>query len=206
MIRVTSSLTPAEIQADPRGIAGTARLASGQNATFRPLEKGDAALLGAYFLSLSEDTKRRYGPHPFDQATADQLCAQIDYGETIRMLATIPQDGQEQVAAYFIFHLGAGEAEMKRYAALGICLDPDLDCTLAPSVADAFQNRGLGSLLMQHVKEVARRLGRRWMALMGGVFVTNERAVHFYEKHGFRKVGTFENSPGVHSVDMILDL
>ena len=206
MINSALPLTPADIQAHPRCIAGSVRLATGQIATLRPLEKGDSAILGAYFLGLSEDTKRRYGPHPFDQATADQFCANIQDGDTIRMLATIPQGEQEQVLAYFIFVLGTGEAEGKRYAALGIALDPALDCTLAPSVADAYQNTGLGSLLMRQVKEIASALGRRWMVLMGGVFVTNERAVHFYEKHGFRKVGGFENSPGLHSYDMILEL
>ena len=35
---------------------------------------------------------------------------------------------------------------------------------------------------------------------------TNHRAIHFYQKHGFRKVGTFEHPAGQFNHDMILDL
>ncbi len=200
------TLTLPGIEANPRSVGAAFTLPSGLPVTFRPLERSDAAILGPYFLGLSEETRRRYGPHPFDQATADLLCANLNYADTIRWIATISHAGGEQVIAYFILVPGIAEAERKRYTALGITLDTAQDCTLAPSVADAYQNTGLGSRLMAHLKEVARRMGRRWMVLMGGVFVANERAVHFYEKHGFRKVGGFENSPGMPSYDMIMEL
>jgi ribosomal protein S18 acetylase RimI-like enzyme len=72
-------------------------------------------------------------------------------------------------------------------------------------VSDEFQNRGLGSLMMKHVIAVARRLGRRRMILSGGTQATNARAIHFYQKHGFRKVGEFE-TPGMNNFDMVLEL
>jgi ribosomal protein S18 acetylase RimI-like enzyme len=59
---------------------------------------------------------------------------------------------------------------------------------------------------MSHLKEIVQRMDRRWMVLMGGVFIDNQRAVHFYEKHGFRKVGSFENTPGLSSYDMLMEL
>jgi GNAT superfamily N-acetyltransferase len=206
------------IQTTPRCIAATFRLPSGLPVTYRPLEAGDAAILGAYFLGLSEETKRRYGPHPFDQAAADRLTAAIDYHDTIRLIATIcpPRDASpaapgeqqttEQVIAYFIFVPGVLEADQARYSGLGLPLDLHSDCTIAPSVADACQNSGLGSLLMRRTVEIARNLGRRRMVLMGGVQAVNERGIHFYQKHGFRTVGAFENPPGFLNYDMILDL
>jgi GNAT superfamily N-acetyltransferase len=166
----------------------------------------DAQILGQYFLGLSDATQQLYGPHPFDQATADALCAQIDYADTIRLIATIGAGDGEQVIAYFILILGAREEEQERYNSLGLPLDSRTDCTLAPSVADAFQNQGVGSAMMRHLILVARRLGRRRMVLFGGTYATNHRAIHFYQKYGFGKVGTFEHPQGVYNHDMLLEL
>ncbi len=204
-----SSLTLDDISRDPSGVSATLRLPSGGVFVFRPLEAKDAAILGRYFLGLSADTKRRYAPHPFDQATADALCAANNYHDTIRFIAVLPSTGEDrtdEVIAYFIFVPGVGESEIKRYGELNIPLDAASDCTLAPSVADAYQNAGLGSILMRHLYEVARRLGFRRMVLMGGVQAANERGVHYYKKHGFRYIGTFQNPPGFDNYDMIVDL
>jgi hypothetical protein len=106
-------LTPADIHAQPRSIAATIRLPSGAAATFRPMEAGDAALLGAYFLGLSRATKGFFGPHPFDQATADKLAAPIDYAKSIRMIATIDAHGQEQHR--ILLHARRGRSEQERF-------------------------------------------------------------------------------------------
>ena len=39
----------------------------GRMATVRPLQTSDVEPLGTLFLSLSPETKRVYGPHPFDR-------------------------------------------------------------------------------------------------------------------------------------------
>ena len=80
------------------------------------------------------------------------------------------------------------------------------DCTLAPSVADDYQSKGLGSVLMRRLVEIAREIGRTRMVLWGGTQATNDRAVHFYHKHGFTTVGEFQEPPGFNNYDMILDL
>jgi GNAT superfamily N-acetyltransferase len=166
----------------------------------------DKHILGAYFLGLSTETKRRYGPHPFDQTTADRLCAHIDYAHTIRMIATIGTGAHEKVIAYFILILGTTDSDREHYRRVAILLGPETDCTVAPSVADAFQNQGVGSPLMRHLIRVAQRLGRKRMVLLLGTQATNHHAIHFYEKHGFRIVGTFEQPPGRNNYDMLLEL
>ena len=98
------------------------------------------------------------------------------------------------------------ERERERYSQAGIPLDPNTDCSLAPSVADAFQGQGLGSLLMQHVFSMARRLGYRRMVLVGGTQGRNQRAIHFYRKHGFRTIGIFKSSHAPVNYDMIAEL
>ncbi len=199
-------LRTAEITANPMCAAMELRLPSGEHVLFRPLRAEDATLLGEYFTSLTRETTRFYGPHAFDQATADQLCGSINYDDTIRFVALTRVDGREQIVAYFILVLGTSESDGKRYADVGIQLDPAQDCTFAPSVREQFQNQGLGTPLFRHVIHVARRLGRRKMVLMGGVQVLNTRGIHFYEKQGFRRVGGFEGPPGIFSQDMELDL
>jgi ribosomal protein S18 acetylase RimI-like enzyme len=59
---------------------------------------------------------------------------------------------------------------------------------------------------MNHVIDSARQLGRRYVVLSGGVQVTNERAVHVYQRLGFRPSGTFEYPGGCWNADMLLEL
>ena len=44
------------------------------------------------------------------------------------------------------------------------------------------------------------------MTLSGGVRAENRRAIHFYGKHGFLRVGDFVTSGDVGNHDMVLDL
>jgi GNAT superfamily N-acetyltransferase len=186
-------------------LAAAATLRSGEQITMRPLRPGDAARFGAYLGGLSEQTRARYGPHPFDQATADAICAVLDPADILRMVATIPRDGGEQrIISYVLLKRGVLEWDRERYEALGIPLDPATDGTLAPSVADDYQDQGVGSTMMGHVLNVARALGMKRIVLWLGVQATNERAVHFYAKSGFQKVGEFYTDKN--NYDMILDL
>jgi GNAT superfamily N-acetyltransferase len=191
---------------DDSSLATVTLAYNGLPVTFRPVSKGDVQILGDYFLSLTADTIRRYGPHPFDRATAEQLCATTDPATVLRMIATTDGSEGERVIAYIIVILGVREEDVARYAKLGIPLNADTDCTIAPSVADAYQGKGLGSVLMVELKQILCRLGRQRIVLWEGTQATNDRAIHFYHKHGFRTVGEFEQPPGFNNYDMIMDL
>ena len=182
------------------------QLVTGQPVVFRPLGAGDAGILGRYFVGLLDNTTKRFAPHAFDQATADRLCAELEPLQMLRLIGTREADGQEQVIGYFLLCFGVGEGTTQRYQRHGVALDPRTDCEVAPSVADAFQDQGVGTVFMQQLLETARRQGRRRAVLMGGTMATNSRAIHFYEKLGFRKVGEFETPPGRYNHDMILEL
>jgi GNAT superfamily N-acetyltransferase len=112
-----------------------------------------------------------------------------------------PQD----VAGYFLIRPGLRDGDRKRYVGHGHPLVDDECCTFAPCVADAWQQRGLGSALFPHVAACLRRLGRRRLVLWGGVRGDNPRGQHFYRKFGFRHVGDFADG-GVTNLDMVLDL
>ena len=199
-----AALAPSDITESPELVTATFTLRSGEEVVFRPLRRDDAALLAAYFRNLSDATKGLFAPHRFDQETADTLCAQIDDSVTLRMVVTTSMNDAPQIIGYFILVFTIREGEINRYAEVGVTLEPETGCTVAPSLADAYQDQGLGSLCMQHLIHVARQAGCKKMVLMGGVRQENVRGVHYYQKNGFRIVREF--STGVENYDMAQDL
>jgi GNAT superfamily N-acetyltransferase len=197
-------LTTQAIARNPEGITEALILPSGERIVFRALRAEDGLLLGRYFEGLSQETRRRFAPHPFTMEEAHKLCADIDYQHILRLIAVRDPEERPDIIAYFILTLGVRKGEEHRYEARGMPLESDLDCTLAPSVADVYQNQGVGSILMPKVLSLARRLGRKRVVLSGGTQATNHRAIHFYEKFGFRKVGRFATQ--IENYDMMLDL
>ena len=59
--------------------------------------------------------------------------------------------------------------------------------------------------MMQHLLGLLPRLGCQRMLLWAACARDNPRAVHFYTKFGFRRVGDFE-AGGTNNYDMIADL
>src|SRR5512133_2407649 len=94
-ITLRSDPSPATVTVDYHGVP----------VTFRPVNPSDVRILGDYFLSLSDDTKRRYGPHPFDRATAENVCATTDPTRILRMIATVNGPSGEQAIAYILLIL-----------------------------------------------------------------------------------------------------
>lgn len=177
---------------------------TGEPLLIRPLQAEDAERLGVYFAGLSPESRSRYGPHAFDQETADAICANLEPHAMLRFVGVLSSEAEGDFVAYVLLRDGVLKGDSERYEKLGIPLHPETDCTLAPSVRDGYQNRGVGSLMMNHVLDSAKRLGYRRVVLWGGVQSTNLRAVHLYQKFGFVKVGEFYN--GKDNDDMILDL
>ncbi len=199
--RFTRNMSPTKLETH----ATTNRLPFGELLTIRPLAPDDSARFGEYLCGLSEQTRSLYGPHAFDQETADAICAALDPSDILRMTASVPRAGRERTIAYMLLKLGVLADDAQRYERLSIALNPLLDATLAPSVADDYQSRGVGSLVMKHLLHVATVLGRKRIVLWGGVQARNARAVNFYTKWGFRKVGEFY-AHGLDNFDMILEM
>ena len=172
----------------------------------RPLQEDDGVRMAAYFDGLSARTRGWFAPHKFDAETAQALCRDrlspsAEGG--VRMVA-VTSTAPPSIAAYFIFLLGVRAEDRTRFASYGLALNGETDCTLAPSVADAFQGVGLGSAMLRHVVEIALRAGRTRMVLLGGVNADNLGAVHFYEKFGFRTVAAFGTA--TRKYDMIMNV
>jgi len=182
-------------------------LRDGRKATVRPLEPTDLEPLTAYFLSLSLETRRRYGPHPFDRATAEKLCTSINNAEIVRFITVLDDGGvAPEVVGYMILSREIWPDDQRRY---GSRLREGECACLAPSIADAYQDQGIGSQMARHVLASAREMGIRQLILMGGVQATNDRARHFYSKLGFREVGDFwihHQGQDIFNYDMALEL
>src|SRR4051794_10685224 len=100
-----------------------ASLPSGEVIVIRALRADDNRRLGAYLGGLSDTTRSIWAPHPFDQATADRLCASLGASRASRVVATVPQDGDERIIAYMLLELGARQSDRDRYVANGIHLE-----------------------------------------------------------------------------------
>ncbi|HEX2915582.1 MAG TPA: GNAT family N-acetyltransferase [Chloroflexia bacterium] len=179
-------------------------LPAGEQVRLRFLQKEDAESLGEYLRSLSAESKGRFGPHAFDQATVAQICNNLNPLESLRVIA-LTDNATPKVIGYMILVMGVSEAEKVRYNQLGLSLNSQTDATFAPSIADDYQNKKLGSAMMVYLVEVAQQIGLKHLVLMGGTQATNPRAIHFYEKFGFKKVGEFEYN-NLNNYDMILTL
>lgn len=167
----------------------------------RPLAAHDEQALYRYFNDLSDLTRSRFGPHPFDSQTVNALCQQR-YEQLLAWVAVTPETGR--IVAYLVVKPGYLHFEEERYRSYGLNLDHHQDYTLAPSVADDHQSTGVGSRLMAQVLAELRQRGGAKVVLWGGVQAANPRACHFYRKFGFQQLGSFEHN-GL-NYDMVLDL
>lgn len=198
-----NQFTSEAITQNPDILIRSLTLPSGESVTLRVIHAADWELLGRYFEGLSEATRQLYAPHSFDVETARKICAEIDYADSL-CFVVLTRGEAPGIIAYFIVKLGTNEGDRRRYEERGMSLDEGTTCSLAPSVADDYQSQGVGSAMMPAILEMVHHLGRQRMVLSGGTRAINHRAIHFYEKVGFRRVGDFESSGNNH--DMILDL
>ena len=192
--------------APSRSYTAPITLRDGRRATVRPLEATDVDPLTDFFVSLSADTRSRYGPHPFDRPTAESLCSSIDNSQIVRFVAVLNNDQpQAEIIGYMILSRKIWSGDAERY---GDRLREGECACLAPVIADAYQDQGIGTQMGRHVVASAREMGLKQVILMGGVLAFNERAQHFYEKLGFRRVGEFWTHSGEDKLnyDMVLDL
>ncbi len=162
--------------AEAAGKARVYRLPDGKGVLVRAIEPQDAARLQAYFQALSAESRRN------------------------RFLGAV-----NQVAPGVIARLTGVQRELLGFAAFaggrdGAMIGETVQVTapgsaraeIALSVTDAWQRRGLGTLLMQHIECQARRRGTRH--LFGDVLRTNTAMKGLARKAGFAIVSPFTDA------------
>lgn len=169
----------------------------------RPLEHQDCDRLAKFLENLSPQTRKFYTCDSYDRKFAQELCDAINKYDKIRLVVT--EQCQNSIVSLIVFSLDIPEGDLQRYREYGITLTQS-DIRFGPCIADAYQNRGLGSLLFQTVIEIARTLEKQRILLFGGVLVENKRAIRFYEKQGFKILGDYIDAEGGNCYDMILEI
>jgi len=156
--------------------------------------------LTEYLQRLSTETKSKFGPHPFDKESVLKFYE----NENLHAGYIASEVETQKIIAYAIIKPGYLEHDSFRLQAYGLKLSAVTDCTFAPSVADAWQSQGVGESLFRFILKALHSTEIKRIILWGGVQSTNEKAVNFYKKHGFRKLGEFEyNGP---NYDMIMEI
>lgn len=163
----------------------------------RKLEATDWDALVDYLQSLSTDTKKRFGPHLFDKQSivafyADTTVTGYIAVDTIRA----------RIIAYAITKTGYLTHDADRLSSYGLLLNSHTDATYAPSVADAWQGKGIAKQILDMILADLKQQSINRIILWGGVQADNNKAILFYRKNGFITLGAF-NYNGL-NYDMIL--
>lgn len=163
-------------------------LRNGKFVEIRLLNENDNQKLFNYFdQDFSKESKSRFGPHPFDKGTINTICKQLN-GEITRYVAI---DEKENIIAYMLIKQGMIDWDLNRYAARQQSYDHTSSVTFAPSVADAWQNSGLGSTMNDIIEDDLRKRNIKYIILWGGVQATNLKAINFYRKLGYQFIASF---------------
>ncbi|NCT66227.1 MAG: GNAT family N-acetyltransferase [Rhodanobacteraceae bacterium] len=162
-------------------------LADGTHITIRPLGKQDAALERAFIAHLSPRSRRlRFLgqlKEPSD-AFVRQL-TDIDYRRDMAFVALMRQEGEEHAIGISRYSTSAdGQSS---------------ECAVA--VSDEWQKKGLGTLLMRHLIDMARSRGVRTMVSIDAADNAEMRDLAAFL--GFRRRTDFDNpSLVIHTLDL----
>jgi GNAT superfamily N-acetyltransferase len=160
-----SERNPAEIATRP----GIFHLPGGEAVTIRPIRPHDAGRLQDHFRGLSVHSRR----NRFLGAVSE-----LPPREIVR-LASMDQPGELALVAYV--DVGGDGALIAE--AIHVMAPASARCEFALSVTDAWQRRGLGTLLLQLIECRARHIGARH--LFGDVLRTNSAMKCLALRKGF---------------------
>ncbi|MFZ4465227.1 MAG: GNAT family N-acetyltransferase [Bacteroidales bacterium] len=156
--------------------------------------------LSTYLNQLSPLSRSRFGPHGYEVASLEQFFFRPDAPSAF----VARESTHHQIIAYALLKRGFLDHDAPRLQSYGLQLDAETDATLAPSVADAWQSKGIGSVLLEYIIHEARSKGIRRIILWGGVQSGNTQAMRLYQKFGFRTLGSFEYYG--ENLDMVLEI
>lgn len=145
-------------------------LADGAAVTIRPIRPEDAAIEQSFVRSLSDESRyfrfmdslRELSPRMLSHFT------QVDYDRHMALIAVTRDAGKET------------EIAVARY----VVADNDKSCEFAIAVADRWQRKGVGTLLMRALMDAARRRGLT--AMFGEVLSSNHKMLQHMARLGFK--------------------
>ena len=170
-----------------------------ENILIRVLQPSDYKAVSDYLYGLSHESQNRFGPHSYDVSSIEEF-----YSTNSRKLdgyITI-QTATGKVIGYSLLKYGLLDYERSRLEEYGLRLNAFADATYAPSVADEWQQFGIGFENFKMIAAVCKDKKIDRLFLWGGVQAGNERAVNFYKRNGFVELGRFQYKGD--NIDMML--
>ena len=156
---------------------------------FRKLNSEDSEILFRYLNELSPLTYSRFAPHSFEKSFLDEFCREFD---TDYFAFGAFEAETNILISYALLKKGYVEHDFERLSSYGVHPDSNKDYTYAPSVADAWQSEGIGFGIFKYMLTAIDFGTANRIFLWGGVQVSNDKAMGFYNKIGFRTLGQFQ--------------
>lgn len=155
----------------PHDLVKQQQLADGTDIMIRPIRPEDAEVVQEFVRNLSGESRYMRFMQALRELTPDMLVrlTQIDYDREMAFVVLARQDGKDV------------KVGVSRYA-----INPDQNsCEFALVIADEWQNRGLGGLLMQVLIDVARDRGLT--TIVGDVLANNTGMLKLMQRLGFER-------------------
>jgi len=152
----------------------------GQAISIRPMLPEDLDIETEFVEGWSTETRynRLFSAGSFTSPERLKKITRIDYARDMALIATVMLDNKEV------------QIGVARY----VLRDDDKTCEFALSVADAWQHRGIGRALMQHLMAGAAAAGIETM--VGDILSSNAPMLHFMRALGF-SVNTTADGPEI---------
>jgi acetyltransferase len=163
----------------PHDLVKHQQLADGTDILIRPIRPEDAEMEQSFVRNLSGESRYMRFMQALRELTPDMLVrlTQIDYDREMAFVVLARGDNGKDV-----------EVGVSRYA-----INPDQNsCEFALVIADEWQNRGLGGLLMQVLIDVARDKGLTM--IIGDVLAHNTGMLKLMQRLGFERHASPEDS------------
>jgi GNAT superfamily N-acetyltransferase len=153
----------------------------------RPLAEGDVAVLADFAARLGADSRTLFCPYPWDDPAALERAFQGAIAQARDRIdaMVVLTDGAATVGHAFLWKAGGNP-----YSAADGLEIPELGV----AVADAWQGRGLGGLLVRWLQAVAAGLGRDAVELTTAP--ANDRGWSTYRTAGFEHLGDIRTPLG----------
>ena len=144
-------------------------LRDGSKVLIRPVRPEDAQMQQEFVRNLSEESRYNRYMSSIKQLSQSMLVrfTQLDYDREMALAMVLEQDGSEEMLGVARF-----------------VTDPDFaECEFALEVADKWQGRGIGTVLMEALFDAAREQGLKVMN--GEVLAANKGMLKLMRKLGF---------------------
>jgi L-amino acid N-acyltransferase YncA len=149
-------------------------LKDGFRCTLRPMIRDDLDALYRYFMSLPEGDRRYLRHDPTDRKLIEKWCRELNFDKVMPILAE--HDGT--LLANATLHM-QDFGWQKHVGEIRI------------TIAAEFQQRGLGSLLVEELSQLARKHALE--KLCARVVASRTDVIKVFEKNGFKQVAVLKN-------------